>query len=149
MMSMEITGIDDVKHILEELAPRQSINLLTATTRGVAVELKKEAKQTAKASFDKRSGTLLKSISVKKRRSDKTKPTFNVTFDSGKGKSKDGFYWRFLEHGTKDGIRATHFMRKARLNIEISLDLIITQQFTKKFEASIRRELKKQAMKNK
>ena len=149
MMSMQISGIDDVKNILEEMAPKKALNLITATTRGIATEVKKEAKQTAKASFNKRSGNLLKSLSVKKRRSDKYKPTFNVTFESGKSKKHDGFYWHFLEHGTKDGIRATHFMRKARLNVEISLDLIITQQFTKKLESSIKRELKKQAAKNK
>lgn len=146
MMSMQISGIDDVKKILEEMAPKKALNLITATTRGIATEVKKEAKQTAKSSFDKRSGVLLKSINVKKRRSDKYKPTFNVTFESSKN---NGFYWLFLEHGTKDGIRATHFMRKARLNVEVSLDMIITQQFTKKFESSIKRELKKQANKNK
>ena len=147
MMSMKITGIDDVKHILEDIAPKRATNLITATVRGVATEVQKEAKKNGKARFNSRSGSLLKSMKVKKSRSDKFKPIFKVVFESGKDKKHDGFYWRFLEHGTKSGLKATNFVRDARLAIESDLDRYLTVQFSKKLQSALKKELKRQAKK--
>lgn len=144
MMSMEIRGIEDAKKILEEIAPKRSLNLITATVRGVASEIAKEMKGNA----PKNTKNLIKSIKVKKSRSDKFKPVFKVEFDSGKSKKHDGFYWRFVEHGTQTS-RASNFVRRSRLKIESNMGFIIQSQFVKKLESQIKRELKKQAVLNK
>ena len=141
MMSIEVKGIDDVKKILEDIAPKRATNLITATMRGVATEIKKEIQNTVTI----RTANLKRSVKVKKSRGDKFKPTFKVVFDQGKSAKHDGFYWRFEEHGTSRGQKATNFVRKSRLKIEANLGFIIRKQFTKKLESAIKREMKRQA----
>jgi HK97 gp10 family phage protein len=141
MIKMEIHGLEDVQKILEDIAPKRATNLITATIRGVASEIRKEMKGNA----PKDTSNLIKSIKVKKSRSDKFKPVFKVVFDSGKDAKHDGFYWRFVEHGQGFGQNATNFVRRSRLKIESNLEFYIKSQFSKKLESAIKRELKRQA----
>ena len=141
MISSTITGIDSVKEILEDIAPKRAANLITATIRGLATEISKEMKGSA----PDQTKNLIKSIKIKRSRSDKFKPVFKVVFDSGKSAKHDGFYWRFVEHGTSNGTKATNFVRKSRLKIESNLDFYLSRQFSKKLESAIKRELKRQA----
>lgn len=146
MMTMEIKGIDDIKNILDDVAPKRAENLLNATIRGVAVEGQKLIKGKLQQYND--TGNLIKSLKVKSVRSPKDYPSFKVEFDSGAGKKNDGFYWRFLEHGTEKDKRERLFVRKSKIELTSSLDLILLQQFAKKYESAMKRELKRQAKAN-
>lgn len=142
MMKMEIHGIEDVQKILEDIAPKRATNLITATIRGIASEIRKEMKGNA----PKDTSNLIKSIKVKKSRSDKFKPVFKVVFDSGNGAKHDGFYWRFVEYDQGFGKSSgAGFVRRSRLKIESNLDFYLKSQFSKKIESAIKRELKRQA----
>tara|TARA_R110002051_G_scaffold127423_2_gene201079 strand:- start:830 stop:1267 length:438 start_codon:yes stop_codon:yes gene_type:complete len=145
MMSIELKGIDDVKKLLEDVAPKRATNLITATVRGVANEIKKEIS----GNLPKKTGGLKRSLKVKKARSDKFKPIFRVVFTGGKSEKNQGSHWIFLEHGTSRGQRALHFVRKSRLKIESNLDFYITNQFVKKMNSAMKRETKRQAAMNK
>lgn len=143
-MTITISGIDDVKKILGEITPKRAANLMNATIRGIATESKKMIA----LKVPKNTGELRKSLKVKKRRSHILNPIYNVIFSSGKGVKNDGFYWRFLEHGTVNNPNALNFVRDARIKVESNLDPILINQFSKKLESSIKRELKKQAANN-
>jgi hypothetical protein len=140
---MKITGIEDVQKILEDIAPKRATNLITATIRGIATEIKKEIKGNA----PKNTHNLIKSLKVKKARSDKFTPVFKVVFESGNNAKYDGFYWRFIEHGQSPFGNNGHanFVRRSRLKIESNLDFYLASQFSKKLESAIKRELKRQA----
>lgn len=143
---MKIEGIDDVKRILEEVTPNHARKLIRNTMRGVAVEGQRKIRHTLYASVKRREGTLGKSLKVRARRTgNKDKLQFAVYFDSGSGVKNDGFYWRYLEHGTKNAPVGRNFVRQARLQLESEMNNIIVGQFAKKLESSIKRELKKQA----
>ena len=146
MIEMSIRGIDDVIKILEDVTPRHAQKLIRNTMRGVATEGQKKIRAKLYASVKKREGVLGKSLKVRARRtSEKNQVSFAVYFDSGKGVKNDGFYWRFLEHGTKDIKSGRNFVRAARLELESEVKNIIVGQFAKKLESAIKRELKKQA----
>jgi HK97 gp10 family phage protein len=146
MIETTITGIDDIIKILEDVTPKHANKLIRNTMRGVAVEGQKKIRENLYASVKKREGTLGKSLKVRARRtSDKNKVNFAVYFDTGKGVKNDGFYWRFLEHGTKNIPNARNFARKARIQLQAELNNVIVGQFAKKLESAITRELKKQA----
>ena len=145
MMSIELKGIDDVKKLLEDVAPKRATNLITATVRGVADAIKKEIYNNTPV----RSGGLRKSLKVRKARSDKFNPSFRVVFTSGLKEKYQGPHWHLLEHGTVRGQRALHFVRKSRLKIESNLDFYITNQFVKKMNSAMKRETKRQAAMNK
>ena len=136
-MIMSVSGIDEIKDLLSNLSPRIADNLMTATIRGVAGEAVKQIK--INGGPVKRTGNLLKSLKIKKVRSDRTNPTFNVIFNSGSDSRYDGFYWRFVEHGTKFS-QGSDFVRNAKYKVISELDFHIATQFTKKFNARINRE---------
>lgn len=140
-MKMEIVGLEDIRTILEDVAPKRATNLITNTMRGVATEIKKEIK----GNTPRNTGNLAKSLKVKKSRSDKFKPIFKVIFESGNSAKHDGFYWRFVEHGQGFGGRATNFVRRSRLKVESNLDFYIRSQFAKKLESAIKREKKRRS----
>lgn len=144
-MTITIRGIDDVKKILQDITPKRAANLMKATIRGIATETKKEIAPRV----PKNTGNLKKSLKVKARRSHPLEPVFNVVFATGKGAKNDGFYWRFLEYGTVNNPNALNFVRDSIIRIESNLDPILINQFSKKLESTIKRELKIQAAKNK
>ena len=143
MISMEVKGVDDIKHILSTIAPKRAQNLIRATVRGIAAEIVVGIKQKLKPRSD--TGNLIRSVKVKAIRGDKFTPSFKVVFSSGKDAKYDGFYWRFLEHGTKNSPNALNFVRSSRVEVESELDRIMSEQFVKKLESAIKRELKIQA----
>lgn len=130
-MTMELTGIEQIQDLLDSFIPKKAFNLYVATVRGIAAEIAKEAKRRVPTN----SRTLKKSIKVKKRRSAKNEAVFSVLF---KG---DGFYWRFVEHGTVTS-DAHPFFFPAVLQIQSDMPNIIRRVFVKKIEGMVKRELK-------
>ena len=137
--AMEVSGLDDTLATLNQMVPRHARNLLRATVHGIAGEITKEAKK----NVPRTTGNLKKSIKTKRKKSPPDAPVSQVVFEDA------GFYWRFIEHGTggKNPQPARPFLLPARELIFSNIDRIAAEQFSRKLEAAIKRELKKRAKK--
>lgn len=136
--SISIVGLDEIKDVLDRIAPKHARNLMRATVHGIAGEIAKEAKKRA----PKDTGNLRNSIKTRRRKSSPDAPVSEVYVTTGKNKKNDGFYWRFIESGTVNR-SAAPFVGPAKQAVLSNLDQILRQQFAKKLEAAIRREKKK------
>lgn len=136
--NVTVVGLDDVRDILERVAPNHAKNLMRATVHGIAGEIQKKAK----AKVPKRTGNLKKSIKTRRRRSQPDAPVSEVYASTGKKQKNDGFYWRFVEHGTQN-MRAQPFIGPSRNEVLANMDYILRKQFAEKLEKAIAREAKK------
>jgi|GEM_PF-932249 len=141
----DISGIKEIKEIFEEIAPKYARNLARTTNHAVAAEITKGAKQNIR----NKTGILKKSLKTKRKKSPPDKPVSHVFVEHGKSAKNDGFYWRFIEYGTrgKTGQKARPFIGPAAEKIRADLTNIYREQFGKKLEALLKREAKKQAKK--
>lgn len=144
-MSFVISGVEEIQNILEEVAPKHARNLMRATMHGVASEITKRAKKRVRVD----SGNLKKAIKTKRKKSHPDKPTSQVYITTGKSAKNDGFYWRFIEYGTrgKTANEERPFIKPSVKEVQAQLPTILKRQFGKKLEAAIRREKKKRAKK--
>lgn len=138
-MTMQIVGIDDVKKILNDIAPKHSKNLMRATVQGIASEMAKEAKKNA----PRDEGTLKRAIKAKRKRSHSLQPISEVIVTHGRSVRFDAFYWRFLEYGTQK-ISAQPFIKPAEEKVGGEMDRHIVELFGKKLESKLKRERNKQ-----
>ena len=138
MMQLKFDGVAEVQSFLSEYAPKEAINLLRNTMRAVAVEYKKEAQRRAPTH---RTLNLKKSLKVKKRKSRRHEPKFSVVFEHGKKARHDGFYWRFVEHGTVNS-PAHPFLQPAIDAMIPKTDALVGEMFTKKLAAKYKKNLK-------
>lgn len=140
VFNMGIDGLRDVQEVLDTLTPRHSQNLMRSTVQAMASEIKKEAKRNAPSD----TGDLKKSIGASRDRlKDKNKPTSSVYVTKGKTEKFNGFYWHFLEYGTKNGVKEHAFFRRAIDSINAKREQLIEQLFMAKLTAMIKREQKK------
>lgn len=142
MSGIEVVGVDELRKVLEEFAPRVAGNLMRTTIHGVASEITKESKKRV----PKRSGTLRRSLKTKRRRGKPMQPVSDVIAESGKGVKNDGFYWRFVEFGTQKSPEQP-FMRPAKDIVFNNLPNILQSQFKDKLTKAVAREKKKRAKK--
>lgn len=142
-MTISITGVDEVKDILNNIAPRHARNLMRATIQSIASTIA----QDAKANAPKDTGTLIKAIKAKRKKSHPDKPISDVVIESGKSVKYDAFYWRFVEHGTGgDNPQPERpFIRPAADRVRSNFKAILTEEFGKKLEKALEREGKKRA----
>lgn len=138
---VEVIGLEDIKKVLEELAPKHARNLSRAMVHGMASETAKEAKKRV----SKKTGRLRKAIKAKRRRGKPGQPVSDVIVESGKNAKNDGFYWRFVEFGTGGPVPQPEqpFLRPAKDMIQSNMPKIVEEQFTKKLAAAVKREQKK------
>ncbi len=137
-MNLKFDGVAEVQGFLNEYAPKEAINLLRNTMRAVAVEYKKEAQRRAPTH---RTLNLKKSLKVKKRKSRRHEPKFSVVFEHGLKAKHDGFYWRFVEHGTVNS-PAHPFLQPAISAMIPKTDALVGEMFTKKLQARFKKNLK-------
>lgn len=137
-----ITGTDDVVRVLESIDKKHARNLLRATVQGVAAHVGKLSKVNSRQYKD--TGTLLRSIKWKRKKSPPEKPVSVVCVE------KAAFYWRFVEHGTNGSptrnipaLPERPIFRKAEQDIRPRLPQIYAEEFSRKLESKIKRELKK------
>lgn len=144
-MNFEISGVDSVQKILEEILPRHANNLMRSAIHGVASTIAKDAKQNAPHD----TGTLRKAIKAKRKKSRPETPTSVVMVEHGGDAKHDAFYWRFVEYGTsgKTAQGERPFIRPARDSAYSRFNEVLTQQFGKKLEAMAIRAAKKRAKK--
>lgn len=139
-MSLEVIGAEDVAKAFSEFAPRHANNLSRAVIHGVAGETRDEIKKRV----PKRTGNLKRAIKVKRRRGKPGQPVSDVYVTQGKSAKYDGFYWRFIEHGTQTQPERP-FVRPVSQWLRVNMGRIMQRQFAAKVTAAVNRELRKRA----
>lgn len=142
---VEVIGLEEIKKVLTQIAPKAAGNLARATIHGLAATVTKEAKK--RVPTDK--GTLKKAIKAKRRKSTPDKPISEVIVESGEGVKNDGFYWFFVEYGTGGPVPQPEqpFLRPARDFVQANMPRILDEQFKKKLISAVNRAKKKAAKK--
>lgn len=142
---VEVIGLEEIKKVLTELAPKHARNLSKSFVHGLASETSKEAKKRVPT----KTGTLKKAIKAKRRRSTPDKPISDVIVEQGNSAKNDGFYWFFVEYGTGGPVPQPEqpFLRPAKDLVQAEMPKRAKEQFTKKLAALIKREQKKAAKK--
>lgn len=141
--SFEIEGVDEVKKLLDEIAPRHARNLMRATVQGIASSIAKDARKAA----PRDTGTLRKAIKAKRKKSHPDNPISEVIVEHGTSVKNDAFYWRFVEYGTEGptGQGERPFIRPAADTARAAMPMVLTTEFSKKLESLLKREAKKRA----
>ena len=127
-INTRLTGVDDVRRVLDQVAPRQARNIMRSTVHGMAAEIRKEARQEA----PKDDGDLRKSITTKRR------SIRNNLVRSDVLVKPRAYYWRFVEYGTSKMPENPFFMRAMR-SFEGRVMKSFLDQFVRRFEQSLAR----------
>lgn len=144
-MKTEIDGIDFVKSLLSDVAPKVAINLLRSTVHGVVVTLNKEIKSEAPIEH----GDLKKSFKAKRRNmkgKDRTHASSAVITDDKTNptqKRPDGTYtWKHVNYGTRSPYfkAANPFVDRVVDRMRPKMKLIFTEQFLIKLAKQMQKE---------
>jgi len=135
LMEIEISGAEQCADMLTNLAPRAARNIMRAAVQQIATNMAKEIKQNTPVL----TGNLRKAVKAKRKKSHPDKPVSIVTFEQGKSSKNDGFYWRFVEFGTKH-IMARPFVEPVRARTMMNISAIMREEFTKKLQKHLERE---------
>lgn len=130
--SMVIEGLDELKEMLTEIAPREANNILRATVHGLAGRVRDVMKEKVK----KRTGKLGKSIKAVRRRG---KPNAHI---SEVRVGADAPYGLMLEFGTSK-TTAQPFILPTVESLRPSLPQIYREEFGKKLEQALARKAKR------
>ncbi len=139
---IKVQGLKETQNILEKIAPKHARSIARSTNLAVAGELKKQTKKNIKTRGIEKSGNLRNSIKSRRLKSPPDKPVAAVFADSGKSAKNDGYYWRFIEHGTRIS-SAVPFLAPATEFIRSNLESIYREKFLKKLLEKVKREQKK------
>lgn len=131
---LQITGIDDLRRTLAEMAPNEARNLARATVYGVAVRVRDRLQ----GRVTKRSGRLGQSIKVVRRRGRPDEPVTDVRGGA------TAPYMLMLEFGTSR-TRAQPFIVPTIEEIRPELPAIYREEFGKKLEKALARQARKAA----
>jgi HK97 gp10 family phage protein len=155
-LNFELRGVAEINRILEQVTPKHARAIMRNTNYAIAAEVRNDIRQRVRVS----SGDLKRSIAIRNMRGNPDQPTSIVYF------KEDGYYWRFVEKGTKAGKKGsrtvtsgrnrkqyrTHpgnrpqpFVEPAVEAMRQKLPEIAQQKFVKVLEKTIARELKRQA----
>lgn len=139
-VTLEVTGVEQMIQVLQNVTPRHANNLMRNTIRGIAAEIRKDIRKNAPKGS---TGTLSKArnVKLKMRRAIKGAHIAEVQF------TDRSFYWRFVEHGTAgaNGSPSQPFVGPARMRAVSRLDQMLLRSFSRTLEKTMKRELKKQA----
>ena len=124
----QLTGVADVRRVLNQIGPRQARNIMRSTVHGMAAEVRKEARSEA----PKDDGDLRKAIATKRRSIRDGRVRSDVIVKPG------AFYWRFVEYGTSKLPENPFFMRSIR-SFEGRAMKSFLDQFVRRFEQSLAR----------
>ena len=141
---LSVEGVDDIKKMLSDLAPREARNLMRATIHGVASEIAKDARRSAPRGASK---NLSKAVKAKRKKSHPDRPVSEVRVEHGRGAKHDAWYWWFVERGTKN----VNYPRQEYLGPSIEaakkdMDSRIRSQVGKKLEQLLARKAKRRSM---
>ena len=132
MINIRITGIADVNRVLREIAPREAVNLMRATT----LDLAKGIAQDAKAHAPKDKGDVAAGIKHKRARGKRDQVKAEVVANA----NGTSFYWRFREYGQGPDGREDAFFLRALQKAQAEMEQRYLRSFTDKL---IKRLVKK------
>lgn len=140
---LKVEGLEEVRAMLKDIAPRHARNLMRATIFGVAQEIRDHAKRAA----PKDTGTLRKAIKAVRRKSHPDAPVAEVRVTHGAQAKNDAFYWRFVEYGSAGDTPQPErpFIRPAAEKARTEFTDVVRRQFAKKLEAKLRSLARRQA----
>lgn len=134
MTNIRITGIPDIKRVLNEIAPREAINLMRATTADMAKGIAADARDAAPSEH----GDLKGGIKHKRARGDKNTVKAEVVANA----NGSSFYWRYLEYGQgPDGVEHAYFLG-ALMKGQAELNQRYLKSFTDKLTSRLARKSK-------
>lgn len=140
-MFMTVTGLEEVRQTLGELAPRVATNLMRTVVQDIASSIAKEAKAAAPV----RSGGLKKAIKAQRRRSSRDNPQSQVKANAkNTDKGVDAFYWKFIEFGTRK-MQARPFIAPIKQKYAAQMPRILKESFGKKLEQYLARQANRAA----
>lgn len=134
MTNIRIRGIADVNRVLQEIAPREAINLMRATTADLAKGLAEDAR--ANAPTDQ--GDVRGGIKHKRARGDKNTVKAEVVANA----NGTSFYWRFREYGQGPDGREDAFFLRALMKAKTELTQRYLKSFTDKLTSRLARKTK-------
>lgn len=94
---IRIDGLKSLQKMLGDIAPREAHNISRNAIHAIAGDIAKAIREAAPV----RTGNLKKSVKVKRGRGGVNHGYSDVIFTEGKNAAHDGYYWRFIEHGTQ------------------------------------------------
>lgn len=133
-MDVRIRGIEDVNRVLQEIAPREAVNLLRATTADLAKGIAQDAK--ANAPVDK--GDIKAGIKHKRAKGTRTQVKAEVLANT----NGTSFHWRFREYGQGPGGREDAFFLRALMKSQAELAQRYLASFTDKLLRRLARKNK-------
>ena len=133
-IEFKLEGLEEVQDALSSVAPKEARRVLQRTVASIA----KSVRTDARAAAPVRTRRLRKAIKSKRDKGARDSLEASVRVD------KRGFYWRFLEFGTKQQ-SARPFLLPALERARARL----TTTFQQEFWVQFKRELEKKAKKTK
>ena len=128
----EIVGAEELKGILNELAPREANNLMRRATYDMAKDLREDVR----AGAPEKTGTLKKAITASRKRGTPGSIEAAVEITKGKSARNDAWYWHFVEFGTR--LRAAKpFIIPAAERMRSRLKEIFEEKFGKQLEKTL------------
>lgn len=148
-----IIGDKEVRQLLEEIAPRHSVNLLRSTVHGIASSIRDKSKRNAKAIGQADLSNVARNIKSKRKKSRPESPISVVQVEHGLGVPGDPWYWHFWEYGTKERflksgqsvgrIPEIAFLRDARDRVKREIRTTERESFRKALKKKVNAEKKK------
>lgn len=108
-IGVRVEGLDALQEMLRVTLPNEAHNLTREAIFKVAKSVAAEIKQSAPV----RTGNLRLSIKAVRLKGNRTTVASDVRFTTGPLVNHDGFYWRFVEHGTAPHSTASGANRSA------------------------------------
>lgn len=144
---ISIVGADEFAKLLTDPAQKD----IEALTRAYVVEMAAMLREKIKARTPTDSGNLKKSGKHRRKRSYPNNPQAMTFFDVGKDARHDGFYWRFVEHGTQAGKPgssskpARPFVQPARDEMRREMPDLVKKAVLKVWTRRVKRQMKQAA----
>lgn len=148
-----IIGDEEVKKILNEIAPKNAANLLRSTIHGIAGTIRDNARKNAKAVGNADLDNIAKNLKSKRKKSPADRPISVVQIEHGLGVPGDPWYWHFWEFGTKERflksgqsvgrIPEIGYVRAAQKSARRDIRTTERRAFTKALKKKIKAEKKK------
>jgi HK97 gp10 family phage protein len=133
-LRVSITGVAEINAVLTQLTDKHAERIIRNTNYAICGEVRDRVRQKIPVG---KTRVLRKSVSIKSIKGRSL--AAQLYFKPG------GFYWRFLEHGTKNLMSPKKFLQESIDEVSAQLPQIINQSFTKVLQKQIDAELKRQA----
>lgn len=134
----DVHGLEDLEGALLDFMPREAKAILRRTVRGVAAEIRKDARRSA----PKDEGTLRKAIVSRGIKGKRTEESAGVFVTHGRGARHDAWYWFFLEWGTIKK-PAVPFLTPAIERARVGFVSYFQSQFGKQLEKEMEKRAKR------